>query len=47
MMLEKQLEAYIPANEQEARDRALMLRFLRAGETPFSSAMRYITSLGM
>ena len=36
MMLEKQLEAYIPANEQEARDRALMLRFLRAGETPFS-----------
>ncbi|MBR3505393.1 MAG: NUDIX hydrolase [Clostridia bacterium] len=36
MTLEEQLMAYEPANEQEARDRALMLRFLREGETPFS-----------
>ena len=38
MTLEAQLEAYIPVNEQEARDRALMLRFLREGETPFERA---------
>ena len=36
MTLERQLESYTPANEQESRDRALMLRFLREGETPFS-----------
>lgn len=36
MTLEEQLMAYEPVNEQEARDRALMLRFLREGETPFS-----------
>ena len=38
MTLEEQLMAYEPVNEQEARDRALMLRFLREGETPFSRA---------
>ena len=36
MTLENQLEAYMPVNEQEARDCSLMLRFLREGETPFS-----------
>ena len=36
MTLEQQLLSYTPLNEQEERDRALMLRFLREGETPFS-----------
>ena len=35
MELERQLMEYQPVNEQEARDRELMLRFLREGERPF------------
>ncbi len=38
MTLEEQLLAYIPFNEQEARDRDLMLDFLRRGERPFERA---------
>ena len=36
MTLEEQLLSFVPLNEQEERDRSLMLRFLREGKTPFS-----------
>ncbi|MBQ8954087.1 MAG: NUDIX hydrolase [Clostridia bacterium] len=36
--LERQLETYVPVNEQEAREREMMLRFLREGRTPFERA---------
>lgn len=35
MTLEEQLRAYVPFNEQEARDLPLMIDFLRRGEHPF------------
>ena len=35
-----QLAEYRPVNEQEACDRALMLRFLEEGERPFERANR-------
>ena len=34
----KQLENYIPFNEQEKRDRKIMLEWLREGKTPFTRA---------
>ena len=54
MTLEEQLTAYVPGNEQEARDRELMLDFLRRGETPFErtnqtahfTASAWVTSAG-
>lgn len=38
MTLHNQLSAYTPFNEQEARDLARMLDFLRTGKTPFDRA---------
>ena len=35
MTLKQQLEQHIPFNEQETRDRLLMLDFLKTGATPF------------